>query len=106
MASARWETARLSRAFEVRDGAGYFKDAVVGAGGEALLLHGPLEKPFGVGAQLAVGANLAGGHLGVGVDFFAGLPEALAAGVSRAAITRSRICAEPSAAAPPRSSLY
>ena len=73
MASARWETARFLGAFEVGDGAGHFKDAVVGAGGEALLLHGALEKPLGVGAEFAVGANLARGHLRVGVDFFSGL---------------------------------
>lgn len=56
--------------FEVGDGAGDFEDAVVGAGGESLLEHGAFEEFFGVGRELAVSANLAGGHLGVGEDFF------------------------------------
>ena len=73
MASARWATAEVLGAFKVGDGAGHFEDAVVGAGGEALLLHGALEQALGVGAQLAVGADLAGGHLRVGVDFLAEL---------------------------------
>jgi hypothetical protein len=65
--------------FEVGDGTGDFKDAVVGAGGEALLLHGAFEKLLGVRAQLAEGANLAGAHLCVGIDLFfcAGEPLAL-----------------------------
>ncbi len=67
-------------AFEIGDGAGDFEDAIVGAGGEALLLHGALEQPLGVGAELAVGANLARGHLRVGVDFFAWLWRSAAAG--------------------------
>ncbi len=61
--------------FEIGDGARDFEDAVVGAGGEALLLHGALKQAFGVGAKFAVGADLAGGHLGVGEDLFAGLLE-------------------------------
>ena len=60
-------------AFEVGDGAGYLEDAVVGAGGEALLLHGALEQAFGVGGELAEGADLLGGHLGVGEDGATGL---------------------------------
>ncbi len=59
---------KMFRAFQVGDGAGNFEDAVVGAGGEALLLHGAFEQAFGVGAEFAVGADLAGGHLGVGED--------------------------------------
>ena len=43
---------------------------------ESLLLHGALEQAFGIGPEFAVGADLPGGHLGVGVDFFAGLLEA------------------------------
>ena len=54
--------------FEVGDGAGDFEDAVVGAGAEALLLHGALEEAFGVGGELAEGADLLGRHLGVGED--------------------------------------
>jgi hypothetical protein len=54
--------------FEVGDGAGDFEDAVVGAGAEALLLHGALEQALGVGGELAEGADLLGGHLGVGED--------------------------------------
>ena len=61
---------RCFDAFKIGDGARDFKNAIVGAGGQALLLHGALEQPLGVGAQLAVGANLARSHLRVGVDFF------------------------------------
>lgn len=53
------------------------EDAVVRPRGEALLLHGLLQKPLGIGAELAMGANLARRHLRVGVDFLAGLFEAL-----------------------------
>jgi hypothetical protein len=42
MASARWVT---------RICAGDLEDAVVGAGGQPLLLHGPLQQALGVGAQ-------------------------------------------------------
>ncbi len=38
------------RAFQVGNGAGDFEDAIVGAGGEALLLHGALEETLRVGA--------------------------------------------------------
>uniref|UniRef100_E6PYE0 Uncharacterized protein n=1 Tax=mine drainage metagenome TaxID=410659 RepID=E6PYE0_9ZZZZ len=65
-------------AFEVGDGAGDLENAVVGAGAEALLLHGAFEQPLGVCAEVAVGANLAGSHLGVGVDFFLCLGKAVA----------------------------
>ena len=63
-------------AFEVRNCASNFEDAVVSPRGEALLLHGPLQEPLGIGAELAMGANLARCHLRVGVDFFTGLFEA------------------------------
>ena len=49
----------------------------MGAGGEALLLHGALEQALGVGGELAVGADLLGVHLRVGEDGFGefrGLP--------------------------------
>jgi hypothetical protein len=65
-------------AFKIGDGAGDFEDAIMGAGGESLLLHGALEQMLGIGAQLAIGANLTGGHLRVGVDFLAEFAEALA----------------------------
>lgn len=64
-------------AFQVGDGARHFEDAVMGARGETLLLHGAFEKALGIGAEFAMGSNLAGCHLRVGVDFFAGLTEAL-----------------------------
>src|SRR6185503_17394425 len=63
---------------EVRDGAGYLEDPVVGAGGESLLLHGSLEEAFGVGAELAMSTDLAGGHLSVGEDAVAGFLETVA----------------------------
>jgi len=58
--------------FEVGDGAGDFEDAVVGAGAEALLLHGFFEDALGVAGELAVEADLLGAHLGVGVDGLGG----------------------------------
>lgn len=63
---------------KIRDGAGHFEDAVVYARGQALLLHGAHQQALGVGVQLAMGADLARGHLRVGVDFFAVPLEALA----------------------------
>src|SRR6185437_13834019 len=68
---------QLVGAFEIRDGTGYLEDAVVGAGGKSLLLHGPLQEALGIGPQLAVGADLPGGHLRVGKDLFSMLFEAI-----------------------------
>src|SRR5215212_11110477 len=51
---------------EVRDGAGHLEDAVVGAGGEAEAFDGGEEEAFGRGVELAVFAELAGGHVRVG----------------------------------------
>ena len=48
------------RVFDVRDGAGYFEDAVVGAGAESLLGHGALEQALAVGGEFAKGADVAG----------------------------------------------
>ena len=36
-------------AFEIGDGARDFENAIVGAGGESLLLHGPFQEAFGIG---------------------------------------------------------
>src|ERR1039458_9128097 len=47
---------------QVGDGARNLEDAVVGAGGEALLLHGALEQALGVGRELAEGTDLLGVH--------------------------------------------
>ncbi len=71
---------RDSVAFQIGDGARHFQNAVVGARGEALLLHGALQQALGVGAEFAVGANLPGVHLRVGVDFFAVLFRSAGAG--------------------------
>src|SRR5271156_5027160 len=49
---------QLCLAFEVGDGAGDLQDAIVGAGTEALLLHGAFEKLLGIGAEFAEGSNL------------------------------------------------
>src|SRR5208337_2077934 len=65
-------------AFQIRDGPGDFENAVVGARGQSLLLHGALQQALGVFAQFAIGTNLAGGHLGVGIDFFARFAESRA----------------------------
>jgi hypothetical protein len=59
-------------AFEICDGARNFENAVVSACGQPLLLHGALEETFGIGAEFAMCANLAGGHLRVGVDSISG----------------------------------
>ena len=57
-------------AFEVSDGAGYFKDAVVGAGAEPLLGHGALKQVLAVGGEMAEGVHVARRHLRVAVDLF------------------------------------
>ena len=54
-------------AFAVGVGAGDFENAVAGTRG-ASFLHGALEQALSIRSQLLMGANLAGGHLGVGVD--------------------------------------
>lgn len=53
---------------EVGEGAGDFEDAVVGAGGEVEGFHGLLKEVGGVFVELAVGADLARGHGGVGEE--------------------------------------
>lgn len=68
---------------EVGDGARDFEDAVMGAGTHSLLEHGALEKALGIRAEFAVGADLARGHLRVGVDFFSGFFEAIALTIAR-----------------------
>jgi len=45
--------------FEIGNGPSDLENAVVGARGQALLLHGALQQALGVLAQFAVGANLA-----------------------------------------------
>ena len=72
MASAMCGNGDGGGGFEVGDSAGDLEDAVVGAGAEALLLHSALEEPFGIGGELAEGADLLGGHLGVSEDGAAG----------------------------------
>jgi hypothetical protein len=67
---------QVRRIVKVSDGSGYFQDAVVGARAQALLGHGAFEEAFAVGGEFAVGADVAGGHLGVAVEFFAGTGEA------------------------------
>ena len=71
------------RSVEVGDSPRHLEDAVVGAGGESLLLHGTLEQPLGVGAELAVGADLTRGHLRIRVDLLAILAEAFALALAR-----------------------
>jgi len=56
--------------FEIGDGARYFQDAVVGAGGEAEALDGVFEEFFAVRGNRAMFADELRGHLGVGVEFF------------------------------------
>ena len=53
---------------EIRQGAGDFQDAVVGAGGEVHLLHGVFEIAAGFGVELAALAHLLRAHGGVGGD--------------------------------------
>jgi hypothetical protein len=63
--------------FDVCDGTGNFQDAVVSAGAESLLGHGALQQTLTVGGEFTEGADMAGRHLGVAVDLFAGGGEAL-----------------------------
>ena len=73
--------------FEVGDGAGDFQNAVVGAGAQALLGHCTFEQALAIGRQFAERADVAGGHLGVAVKFFAGsreTPQLLLAGADDA----------------------
>ena len=90
---------------QVCDRSRNLKDAIVGARGETLLLHGTLQKAFGVGTELAVNADLAGRHLGVGEDLVAGLLETGSLPLASCHDAGADL-GEPSAAAPPRSSLY
>ena len=48
----------LRRTLEVGNRARDFQDAVVGAGGETLLVHGAFEQPFAIGRKLAKSANV------------------------------------------------
>jgi hypothetical protein len=79
--------------FQVGHGAGDFQDPVVGAGAQALLSHGAFQQAFAVGGEFAVGADVAGGHLGVAVKFFAGGEKRMSC-FWRARMTRSRIVVE------------
>ena len=56
---------------QIGDRSGYFQDAVVGSRAQALLGHGAFEEAFAVGGKFAVGADVAGGHLSVAIEFFA-----------------------------------
>ena len=67
----------IRRIFQIGDGAGDFQDAVVGAGAQALLGHGAFEQAFAVGGEFAEGADVAGRHLRVAVELFAGGGETL-----------------------------
>ena len=60
--------ARCLRTRQVGNRARDLQDAVVGAGAQPLLHHGALQQVLGVGAQLAILADLARAHLGVGVN--------------------------------------
>jgi hypothetical protein len=73
---------QVFRSFEIGDGTGYLKDAIVGAGRETLLLHGAFQQTLRVGTELAMNADLAGRHLCVGIDFLAKLLETLALALS------------------------
>src|SRR5688572_23764584 len=58
-------------AFEIRNGAADFQDAIVGAGGEAETLHRALEHLFALRVDLAVHADHARCHAGVAENAFA-----------------------------------
>ena len=78
----------------------------MGAGGQALLLHGALQQALGVGAQFAVGANLAGGHLRVGVDFLADFLNRCALAFAGGQHAGANLGRALDGRAEPRSSLY
>src|ERR1700722_20778231 len=61
--------------FDIGDGASDFQDAVVRASTESLLAHGTLEQTLTVGGEFTEGADVAGGHLGVAINFFSGKGE-------------------------------
>jgi hypothetical protein len=56
---------------EVSDSFSHFQDAVMGAGGKPKAADGAFQKLLAIRRQRAILANLAGGHLGAGVNFFA-----------------------------------
>jgi len=68
---------QVGSVFEICHRAGYFQDAVVGTGAQALLGHGAFQQAFAVGGEFAVRADVAGRHLGIAVKFFAGGGKAL-----------------------------
>src|SRR6202034_1333968 len=55
------------RSFEICNRPRNLQNAIVSASGEALLLHGALEQLFGICAEFAIRADLAGVHLRIGV---------------------------------------
>ena len=64
-------------AFEICDRPGNFQDAIMGASGEALLLHGSFKQTLGIRTEFTVCANLPGCHLRIGIEVVAGFVEAL-----------------------------
>lgn len=59
----------IVRSFQVGDRAGNLENAGVGAGGEAEPVGDHLQETVARGVKFAVLTNMAGGHLGVGVNF-------------------------------------
>src|SRR6185312_16802734 len=73
----------LGRAVQVGNRARDFKDAVVGAGAQALLLHGPLQQALAVAGEFAIGANLARSHLRIAENPLCSGSEAVELNLSR-----------------------
>jgi hypothetical protein len=63
-------------ALQIRNRPGDFENAVVHARSQSLLLHCSFQEPLSIRAQFAVDADLPRGHLCIGINFIAGLPEA------------------------------
>ena len=70
-------------AVEICDRARDLQDAIVRAGSEPLLLHSAFEQAFGVCTELAMSADLAGGHLSIGEDAIAGFLETMVLAIPR-----------------------
>ena len=59
------------RSIEIGNGARDFKNAVVCASTQTLLLHRSFKQALAVAGEFAIRANLAGAHLGIAEDAFA-----------------------------------
>jgi hypothetical protein len=45
-------------AFQIGNRSGYLQDSIMGAGAQALLLHGSFQQAFAIGIQFAISSDL------------------------------------------------